>query len=177
MRAKLLLLFAPLAFLGSALPMAVAGRPPPHTKAQAEVNVLRVVGRKWHARRLPGLVNWRTHPLADNTEAVCRGRGVRQPGNRYASCASSGQRSTLRSRAVRQLSRATAKADSASAGSPSTGAEEDHNTRQEIRVRSDGSASIGPGCYPARAPSPLLPQAAPLRVIPATTAARIQEAQ
>jgi hypothetical protein len=84
MRRCLPILLAPLALLAAA-PPTVAGAPPPaHTKAQAEVNVLRVVARKWKARRLPGLVDPRTHLLEDNTEAVCRGRGPRRIGRRYS---------------------------------------------------------------------------------------------
>ena len=49
--------------------------PPAHFKKQAEVNVLRVVAKRWKALRKTGLVNPRTHLLADNTEAVCSGRG------------------------------------------------------------------------------------------------------
>jgi hypothetical protein len=49
--------------------------PPAHSKKQAEVNVLRVVAKRWKALRRTGLVNPRTHLLADNTEAVCSGRG------------------------------------------------------------------------------------------------------
>jgi hypothetical protein len=49
--------------------------PPTHSKKQAEVNVLRVVAKSWKALRKTGLVNPRTHLLADNTEAVCSGRG------------------------------------------------------------------------------------------------------
>ena len=32
---------------------------------------------------MPGLIDARTHLLADNTEAVCHGRGTRHAGNRY----------------------------------------------------------------------------------------------
>jgi hypothetical protein len=49
---------------------------PAHTKKQAEVNVLRVVAKRWNAWRGSGLVNPYTHLLADNTEAVCSGRGT-----------------------------------------------------------------------------------------------------
>ena len=54
------------------------------TKRQAEVNVLRTVQHRWGARRLPGLVNPKTHLLLDNTEAVCRGVGRVRPGRLYA---------------------------------------------------------------------------------------------
>ena len=46
-----------------------------HSKKQAEVNVLGLVAKRWKALRRTGLVNPRTHLLADNTEAVCSGRG------------------------------------------------------------------------------------------------------
>jgi hypothetical protein len=46
-----------------------------HSKNQAEVNVLREVAKRWKAWRRTGLVNPRTHLLADNTEAICSGRG------------------------------------------------------------------------------------------------------
>jgi hypothetical protein len=46
-----------------------------HTKKQAEVNVLRMVAKRWKDWRRSGLVNAHTHLLADNTEAVCSGRG------------------------------------------------------------------------------------------------------
>jgi hypothetical protein len=67
-------------------PSGVAGRdgPAAHTKKQAELNVLRVVALKWKAWRSFRLVNPRTHLLADNTEAVCHGRGTRRAGDRYA---------------------------------------------------------------------------------------------
>ena len=47
-----------------------------HSKKQAEVNVLGLVAKRWKALRGTGLVNPRTHLLADNTEAVCSGRGA-----------------------------------------------------------------------------------------------------
>jgi hypothetical protein len=58
-------------------------RPAVHTKTQAEVNVLRVVARNWKSWRKFGLVDPRTHLLADNTEAVCQGRGRRHTGASY----------------------------------------------------------------------------------------------
>jgi hypothetical protein len=64
-------------------PSADAARPPAQTKKQAEVNVLRVIARQWTARRLPGLVDPRTHLLLDNTEAVCHSQGKRVARNRY----------------------------------------------------------------------------------------------
>jgi hypothetical protein len=83
MRRRLLLLLTPLALVAAAPPTVLAARPSAHTKRQAEVNVLRVVARKWPTR-LPGLVNPRTDLLVDNTEAACRGRGRRRAGYRYA---------------------------------------------------------------------------------------------
>ena len=78
-----LLFITLLALVALAPTAAIAKRTPAHTKKQAEVNLLRVVASKWKARRLPGLVNRRTHLLVDNTEAICHGRGTRRAGNRY----------------------------------------------------------------------------------------------
>ena len=64
-----------LGILAAAPPTEGAVRPPAHTKKQAEVNVLRLVAKNWKAWRRSGVVNPRTHLLADNTEAVCSGRG------------------------------------------------------------------------------------------------------
>ena len=66
-------------------PSGLAARhaPAAHTKKQAEVNVLRLVARKWKTWRRFGLVNPRTHLLADNTEAVCHGRDKRRAGSRH----------------------------------------------------------------------------------------------
>lgn len=76
------------AFVSATLtaPSGLAARhaPAAHTKKQAEVNVLRVVARKWKTWRRFGLVDSRTHLLADNTEAVCHGRDKRRAGSRYA---------------------------------------------------------------------------------------------
>jgi hypothetical protein len=83
MRRRVLLLFAPLALAALAPTSGNAARPAAVTKRRAEVNVLRVVATKWAGRRLPGLVNPRTHLLVDNTEAICRGRGKRLTGHRY----------------------------------------------------------------------------------------------
>jgi hypothetical protein len=86
MRRRLLLILVALVALAIAsAPPGTAGavRPPAHSKAQAEVNVLRLAARKWKAWRKFGLVDPRTHLLHDNTEAVCNGRGSRSPGNRY----------------------------------------------------------------------------------------------
>jgi len=64
---------------------AAAGvRPIAHTKRQAEVNVLRVVSLNWKTWRRFGLTDQRTHLVADNTEAVCRGRGRQYVGDRYS---------------------------------------------------------------------------------------------
>jgi hypothetical protein len=62
---------------------AAAVRTAAHTKQQAEVNVLRAVPRTWKARRLRGLINPRTHLLANDTEAICRGRGESRDDGRY----------------------------------------------------------------------------------------------
>jgi hypothetical protein len=84
MRRQPLLVLTLVGLLALAPTAAIATRTPAHTKKQAEVNVLRVVASKWKARRLPGLVNRRTHLLVDNTEAICRGRGTRRASNRYS---------------------------------------------------------------------------------------------
>lgn len=64
-----------LAILVPVPPLQGATATPRHTKKQAEVNVLRVVAKRWKDWRRSGLVNAHTHLLADNTEAVCSGRG------------------------------------------------------------------------------------------------------
>jgi hypothetical protein len=56
---------------------------PTQTKKQAEVNVLHALPRLLKPSRLHGLVNPRTHLLADGTEAICRGRGTSHPGRRF----------------------------------------------------------------------------------------------
>jgi hypothetical protein len=66
----------------AAVPPTHAVTPAAHTKKQAEVNVLRAVAKKWKTWRRTGLVNAHTHLLADNTEAVCSGRG-RRSARRY----------------------------------------------------------------------------------------------
>ena len=53
------------------------------TKKQAEVNVLRALPGLWKPSRLHGLVNPRTHLLADGTEAICHGKGHRHAGARF----------------------------------------------------------------------------------------------
>jgi hypothetical protein len=58
-------------------------RPPAHKKAQAEVNVLRAVVQISKSRRIPELVDPRTHVLVNDTQAICRGRGKRYAGRRY----------------------------------------------------------------------------------------------
>jgi hypothetical protein len=75
MRRRLAFLSMFLAVLVGAPPAQGGVSPPAHSKKQAEVNVLRVVAQRWKAWRGTGLVNPRTHLLADNTEAVCSGRG------------------------------------------------------------------------------------------------------
>src|SRR5205823_7038688 len=64
-------------------PAAGATRPPAQKKAQAEVNVLRAVVQISKSRRMPELVNPRTHLLVNNTQAICRGRGKQYAGHRY----------------------------------------------------------------------------------------------
>jgi hypothetical protein len=54
------------------------------TKKHAEVNVLRAVARNWKTWSRTGLVDARTHLLANNTEAVCRGLGKLHASDRYA---------------------------------------------------------------------------------------------
>jgi hypothetical protein len=63
---------------------ASAARVPAHAKARAEVNVLRVVARTWKRSRIPDLIDPKTRLLANNTEAICRGRGKRYTGQQYA---------------------------------------------------------------------------------------------
>jgi hypothetical protein len=75
MRRRLAFLSMLLTVLVVALPAHGGVSPPTHTKRQAEVSVLRVVAKRWKALRGSGLVNRHTHLLADNTEAVCSGRG------------------------------------------------------------------------------------------------------
>jgi hypothetical protein len=75
MRRRLAFLSMLLAILVVAPPTQGGVSPPAHAKKQAEVNVLSVVAKRWKAWRETGLVNSRTHLLADNTEAVCSGRG------------------------------------------------------------------------------------------------------
>jgi hypothetical protein len=82
MRRRLALLSMLLAVLVAAPPSTGGVSPPAHAKKQAEVNVLRAVAKRWKAWRRSGLVDPRTHLLADNTEAVCSGRG-RSRGKRF----------------------------------------------------------------------------------------------
>jgi len=80
MRSRLAFLWMLAAVLAAA-PIVYGGvRPAAQTKKQAEVNVIRAVAKNWKAWRRSGLVNRRTHLLADNTEAVCSGRGMAQAG-------------------------------------------------------------------------------------------------
>jgi hypothetical protein len=76
MRRRLVLLPMLLVILVAAPSTEGVVSPPGHTKKQAEVNVLRLVAKRWKAWRRSGLVNPHTHLLADNTEAVCSGRGT-----------------------------------------------------------------------------------------------------
>ena len=84
MNCRLSSVLTPLALVAMAAPVSAAVTIPAHTKKQAEVNVLRVVAQKFGVRRLPGLVDRRTRLLANNTEAVCYGRGKRRASNRYS---------------------------------------------------------------------------------------------
>jgi hypothetical protein len=70
--------------LTPAAAQASSAAPPARTKSQAEVHVLRVTARTWKASRMPGLVNPRTHLLANNSQALCHGQGATRPGGRYA---------------------------------------------------------------------------------------------
>jgi hypothetical protein len=79
-----LLLLALVSATVTAPSVAGGNRPAAQTKKQAEVNVLRVVAREWKTWRRFGLVDPKTHLLADNTEAVCHPRGKRHAGLRYA---------------------------------------------------------------------------------------------
>ena len=84
MSRRLALSLMPLALVAATSPAAAsARRPPAQSKRQAEVKVLGAVAAKWSAKQLPGLVNPRTHLLADNTEAVCHGQRRKYAGNRY----------------------------------------------------------------------------------------------
>ena len=51
--------------------VAVAARTPAQARAVAERNVLRALGRNWNPRRIPQLVNARTHLPRDNVQASC----------------------------------------------------------------------------------------------------------
>jgi hypothetical protein len=82
MRRRFALTLTALAILIAAPASQGALRPARHTKRQAEVNILRVVASRWKVWRRSGLVNPGTHLLADNTEAVCSGRG-RPQARRY----------------------------------------------------------------------------------------------
>jgi hypothetical protein len=84
MHPRLPVMMTALVVTAGILPAADAAVLPAHTKKQAEVNVLRVIPRKWRTRPLPGLVSSRTHLLLENTEAVCRGQGKRHAGGRYS---------------------------------------------------------------------------------------------
>jgi hypothetical protein len=79
--------FVPVALVSAIITapsVAASGAPAAHTKKQAEVNVLRIVAKNWKTWRRFGLVDRRTHLVADNTEAVCHGRGKRRGGGEYA---------------------------------------------------------------------------------------------
>jgi hypothetical protein len=49
----------------------------PHTKQQAERNLLRAAPRVWKHGRLAGLIDRHTGLLKTNVQVVCRGRGAR----------------------------------------------------------------------------------------------------
>ena len=51
--------------------VAAGARTPTQGRAVAERNVLRVLGRNWNPRRIPQLVNARTHLARDNVQATC----------------------------------------------------------------------------------------------------------
>jgi hypothetical protein len=84
MKGRLLLAMATMALVASFVPQGDAAPPPAHSKKQAEVNVLRVIARKWKAKPLPEIRDQRTHLLLDNTEAVCKGRGKPRAPRRYS---------------------------------------------------------------------------------------------
>ena len=64
------LMLAPLALVFATAPGAATTALATHTKKQAEVNALTYVARSASRRRLPGILNPRTHLLVNNTEAV-----------------------------------------------------------------------------------------------------------
>jgi hypothetical protein len=80
----LIALLVLVALISVPLGMAATVRRGAHTKRQAEVNVLRVLSLNWKAWRRFGVIDRRTHLVADNTEAICRGRGTRYVGHRYS---------------------------------------------------------------------------------------------
>jgi hypothetical protein len=84
MRRLLIALVVLVAIISVPFGTAARVRTGPHTKRQAEVNVLRVVSLNWKAWRRFGVIDRRTHLVADNTEAICRGRGTRYVGHRYS---------------------------------------------------------------------------------------------
>jgi hypothetical protein len=57
---------------------------PAQTKQTAERNVVRVAPHSWNHRRIAALVDERTGLLRNNVRAICRGRGPRYSGKRYA---------------------------------------------------------------------------------------------
>lgn len=83
LRQLALLVLTPLVTIVASSHAAGTTRPPAHKKAQAEVNVLRAVVQISKSRRIPQLVDPRTHVLVYNTQAICRGRGKRYAGRRY----------------------------------------------------------------------------------------------
>jgi hypothetical protein len=73
-----------LTIVASSSAAAVQARVPAQTKKQAEINVLRALPRTWPKRKTPDLVDARTRLVVNNTQAICRGRGKRYSGRRYA---------------------------------------------------------------------------------------------
>jgi hypothetical protein len=84
MRRWLIALVVLVAIISVPLGTAARVRPGAHTKRQAEVNVLRVVSRNWKEWQRFGLIDPGTHLVADNTEAICRGRATPHVGHRYS---------------------------------------------------------------------------------------------
>jgi hypothetical protein len=53
------------------------------SRAQAERNVLRFLGKGWRGHQLPRLFDPRTHLLRNNTQAICRRSGGRHGAGRF----------------------------------------------------------------------------------------------
>jgi hypothetical protein len=82
-RLSLLLTLFAVALIAAPAQVSAAPSAPAQTKTQAEVHVLRITARSWKASRMPGLVNPRTHMLANNSQAVCHGQGRPRSSGRY----------------------------------------------------------------------------------------------